>query len=533
MNTSALLDKWAEKTPDAPAFIDYLDRPLSFLETRDAVARGARFYRSHGIGRGDRVLILVPIGVPMYLTLLAVLRIGAVATVFDPSAGLKHIRRCCERARPKAMVGMRKAHLLRLISPEVRKIPLHFNFESDKWVPFSISMKNAGAGEPLGVENLPDDAPALMTFTSGSTGEPKTAVRSHGLLAAQGRAVAAAMELGPGEIVLTTLPVFTLANLAAGATTLLADANLAAVGRIDPLPVRRQISQHRPQSVVASPAFLERLISVPEQARTSLPPAEELLRPSETASEMRYLRRIYTGGAPVYPDLMARLQTSAPNAKVVAVYGSTEAEPVAEVAWSEISQEDRERMRNGGGLLTGRPVAEVELRVLPNRFGRPLGKMTLEAFAADCLPPETVGEIVVTGEHVLKGYLDGVGDETTKFTVGNVVWHRTGDAGKLDGEGRLWLLGRAEAAVRDTQGELYPFAVEVASREVRGVVRSALLQIGGKRVLALEGDADPTAVKETLAWAKLDEVRKVKIIPLDKRHNAKVDYPALRKQLGA
>jgi acyl-CoA synthetase (AMP-forming)/AMP-acid ligase II len=138
---------------------------------------------------------------------------------------------------------------------------------------------------------------------------------------------------------------------------------------------------------------------------------------------------------------------------------------------------------------------------------------------------------VVSGEHVLAGYLNGVGDGETKFRVDGRVWHRTGDSGYLDPRGRLWLLGRTGAVIRDDRGELYPFAVECAARGIRGVTRTALLGRDGCRILFVQPSGsiplDHAALGETLAWARIDEIRELREIPLDRRHNAKVDYGRL------
>src|SRR5690606_19153868 len=139
--------------------------------------------------------------------------------------------------------------------------------------------------------------------------------------------------------------------------------------------------------------------------------------------------------------------------------------------------------------------------------------------------------------HVLPGYLHGAGDRETKFRVDGRIWHRTGDAGCLDERGRLWLLGRAQARLSDDRGTLYPFAVEAAACAVAGVRRSALVQVDGKRVLVIEPAAKapsdlPAIISRQLAWAHLDQVRPMKSIPVDKRHNAKIDYPALMQRLG-
>jgi acyl-CoA synthetase (AMP-forming)/AMP-acid ligase II len=231
------------------------------------------------------------------------------------------------------------------------------------------------------------------------------------------------------------------------------------------------------------------------------------------------------------------MRGAAPSAEIVAVYGSTEAEPIAHVAEAEIQPEDRERMVAGEGLLTGRPVAEVELRILPDRSGTPIGPFSREEFEAEACPPNTPGEIVVTGPHVVPGYLDGRGDDENKFEVEGTRWHRTGDAGRLDADARLWLLGRCEATVRDDRGTLYPFAVECGARLHEDVRHAALAQWEGRRMLAVEPTSpqrgvDRQNLREQLAGIILDDIVVLSEIPLDRRHNAKVDYPTLYDRLG-
>jgi acyl-CoA synthetase (AMP-forming)/AMP-acid ligase II len=119
--------------------------------------------------------------------------------------------------------------------------------------------------------------------------------------------------------------------------------------------------------------------------------------------------------------------------------------------------------------------------------------------------------------------------------VAGAVWHRTGDLGRLDKQERLWLLGRASAKIKDDRGILYPFAVECAARQVPGVKCAAILSVDGRRVLAIEADGHEAelAARQKLAWAQLDEIRRLRSIPMDKRHNAKVDYVLLRKLFSA
>ena len=199
---------------------------------------------------------------------------------------------------------------------------------------------------------------------------------------------------------------------------------------------------------------------------------------------------------------------------------------MAHVAWSEMNNSDLDSMQSGKGLLSGQPVSEVKLRVARDHFGKPIGPYTTDEFDAESLPVGEIGEIVVTGDHVLKGYLLSEGERETKFEVDRERWHRTGDAGYLDNSGRLWLVGRCSARIEDDKGLLYPFTAECAAQFIKGVKRSALVSHEGRRILLVEADSplDPDLILTSLAWAKLNEVRMVKQIPLDKRHNAKVDY---------
>jgi acyl-CoA synthetase (AMP-forming)/AMP-acid ligase II len=247
------------------------------------------------------------------------------------------------------------------------------------------------------------------------------------------------------------------------------------------------------------------------------------------------LHKIFSGGAPVFPRLLDQLQQIAPQADIVAVYGSTEAEPMAKLSRSQLEARDRQAMRASRGLLAGWPVKAIQLRIMPDQWGRPVGPYSQAQFDKCRCPPNGIGEIVVSGEHVLSGYLHGCGDAKTKFMVEGTVWHRTGDAGYLDERGRLWLLGRCAARIEDEHGLLYPFAVECALSYLPDIRRSALVSHNNRRILAVEfypeASKQLSPLKDALSWTHLDEIRVYKQLPVDKRHNAKIDYPALYRLL--
>ena len=517
MNIADVLGQQATERGDAPALIDVYkgqDRVLSFRELESSASRFSAQLEQNGIGRGDAVLILHPMCAELYAFLIALFRVAAIGMFLDPSAGREYVSRCLKILPPKAFFGSAKAQLLRLWIPSLRKLKQQM---CSGWFPGAMhfSLTSDGAQRPE-ITATCDSDPALITFTSGSTGAPKAAMRTHGFLLAQHRALRQSLHHCAGEMDLTTLPVFVLANLASGVTSVLPDADMRRPGYIDPRPVLRQLQRHRITTMAASPAFVARLVS-------------ECRRSGQRPGGMR---RVFAGGAPVFPEDLRAAHEVFPQAEITAVYGSTEAEPMAEIALSEIAVEDFAAMERGAGLLAGRPVDTLSLRVVRNQWGTPLGELEAGRFDDLCLAADEVGEIVVSGEHVLSGYLHGTGDAETKFRVDGVVWHRTGDLGRLDGRGRLWLLGRASAAIQDQSGTLYPFAVECAARQVAGVRSAALVAVDGQRILALEAERESAeAARRSLAWAGLDEVRVMMSIPMDKRHNAKVDYVELLRLL--
>jgi acyl-CoA synthetase (AMP-forming)/AMP-acid ligase II len=511
MNIAEVLRDRARDLGRQPAIVDR-GAAVSFDELDRAAARAAAELGRAGLKPGDRALVFQPMSIRLYVVLVGLFRLGVTAVFLDPAAGRRHIDRCCRLAQPRAFIATPAAHLLRAVSTAIRCIPIKLGAGAAP----GVSSGKSDSADAL-IQPCATETPALLTFTSGSTGEPKGTMRTHGFLLAQHRVLEEHLELERGDVDLSTLPVFVLANLASGVTSVIADADLRRPGAIDPGRLLAQITARRPTRVVASPALLNRLASHARSRHTTLDSFQQ----------------IFTGGAPVFPRQLQELREVAPQATITAVYGSTEAEPIARINLEEIASGDLEAMRQGAGLLAGRPVPAVSLRIIADQWGRTAGPLD---FDARPLSAGKVGEIAVAGDHVLTGYLNGAGDEDTKFRAGGRVWHRTGDAGYLDDRERLWLMGRCSARIVDAFGTVYPFAVECAAQDLAGVRRAALVARRGQRLLVVETDgvapwATRAALTEALRWAALSDVLIVDRIPVDRRHNAKVDYPALRRMM--
>ena len=440
---------------------------VSFSELGQRADGIAAAWTAKGLGAGDRVLVAMPISADLYASLAALWSLGAVAVLPEPAMGLRGVRFALQLAPCKGLAASGNYRWLRFLLPRLWGKPL-----------FRPNVSQA----PIKAAPSDPDAPALISFTSGSTGVPKAMARSHAFLRAQEEAIAPLLASDTEDVDLIAFPVFALLNLAAGRTSVLPN---------------WQIS--KPTEV--NPEALADWIETNDVTRALLPPAvcEALAR----CRPLPQLATVFTGGGPVFIDLVERLRDTHPGLRIVAVYGSTEAEPIAHLEASQISAADREAMATGGGLLAGTPVPDVQIRIED-------------------------GEILVAGDHVNKGYLDPARDAETKLREHGTVWHRTGDAGRLDDAGRLWLLGRHGSDV----GGVHPFQVETAARLWAGVKRVALADIGGDPVLAVEGEAAQLPNwRERSAAFGITDVRHVAAIPVDRRHGSKVDYPALNRLL--
>jgi acyl-CoA synthetase (AMP-forming)/AMP-acid ligase II len=458
------------------------------------------------------VLIFVPMSIPLYEVLLAVLHLGAVAVFVDAWADRRRLEAAVRRTQPHVFAGSRKAHLLRLLNPVVRAIPVS-----------TVEGRTATGwygSEIPSVEPVEASAPALITFTTGSTGAPKAAMRTHGFLWSQHLALAEHLGLRETDIDMPTLPVFVLNNLALGVTTVLPDFDPRRPGDIDAERIHAQVLRERVTTSSGSPAFYDRLTSWCAAHGKRLP-----------------LHAVFTGGAPVLPPLARALRELV--ARVHVVYGSTEAEPIAGIRARDMLAAMDEA--GAGGTCVGREVRSIEAKLVRPHDG-PI-ELGPGAWSDWEVGAGEIGELVVTGAHVLTGYLDDPDAErANKIRDGERVWHRTGDGARRDGEGRLWLMGRVKQRVIRAGATWWPGPVEVRAMEIAGVRHAAYLgmpdpALGHRALLCVEcaGGKLPPGTEAQLrvaaAPAPIDGLRALARIPRDPRHASKTDVEALRREL--
>jgi acyl-CoA synthetase (AMP-forming)/AMP-acid ligase II len=531
-NIARHLPLMATRQPDHPAVkiprgrtggqINYLT--LNFRELDAEVDAWVAHLESKGVRTGDRVLVMVRQGLPLIAAAFALFKLGAVPVIIDPGMGLKSFLACVARSRPRVLLGIPLAQILSLIFRSAFAA-----VEIRIWASSSATARIARSKiehqKSKIVASAANDLAAVL-FTSGSTGSPKGVCYEHGMFDAQVRLVRDTYGITPGEVDLPMLPIFALFNPALGMTTIVPEINPSRPASVDPAKIVQAILQENVTTTFGSPTLWRKIFDHCLKHRIQLPS----------------LRRVLCAGAAVPASLWADAPRVLPNGRLHSPYGATEVLPVASVAADEIVP------ASSAGSLIGRPLPDNRVKIIAVQDG-PIASLD----HARELPRGEIGEIIVTGPTVTKAY-DALPDATaaakivhTKPTPGldgsdvleNEIWHRMGDAGYFDPQGRLWFCGRLVERITTAIDTLYTEPCEQVFRSNPHVARCALIGLGplGQQEPALvvqllksSSSVDKATLAGALRHLALRHPHTAGIkrfffhssFPVDVRHNAKI-----------
>jgi acyl-coenzyme A synthetase/AMP-(fatty) acid ligase len=164
MNIMDVFMVQAGERGDAVALIESKEgeaHSLTFAEIERASAHAADMLAKAGLRAGDGVLVFQPMSSELYIALLAIFRLGLVALFIDPWAGKDHLETCCRLFPPKALIATPKAHLLRLVSPALRRIPVKFSTGSRVPGPTGGTAGETPASVPISRPATPTRRPSL------------------------------------------------------------------------------------------------------------------------------------------------------------------------------------------------------------------------------------------------------------------------------------------------------------------------------------------------------------------------------------
>ncbi len=508
-NILGFLQATAQRVPSRPALIMPDGASVSFAGLWDRVCRIAAGLQQAGLQPGDRMVVMIPMSIDLYSVLLGIIKTGAVVVFVDPWMPMRKIAQFAAFAEPRGFAGVGRSHVLRLLAPALRSLPLTVT-TGHRTGPFParLSLRGLLASPPDPTIWQPEhpESPALITFTSGSSGIPKGANRTHGFLAAQYAALCHEYQYEDSDVDMPMFPVFALRNLADGITSVIPDMDFRRVAAVNGNNLLAQIKQHGVRTCTASPPFVDRLV----QAITA------------TGADPG-LRRILTGGAPVTDEQLQQWRPALPDTDITVVYGSTEAEPVASMSGDE-------RLRvTGKGYCTGKPIEGLAARVISITHG----PLMFRSWSELELPPAAIGELIVAGAHVCRDYFRNPAAVAENKLIDDAgrCWHRMGDTGYFDHDGRFWLTGRVHTTIH-CKGEVLHAQIleDQVSAWTPHANRIAALEVAAQLVIVVQGVAVP-GLADTLRNAGIPVDRLIftrKPLPLDPRHQAKIDYETLR-----
>ncbi len=533
-----LLDRAGDAETAIAELGDGAAAPISFADLERRIADLAVGLDRAGVRPGQRVALLVRPGIELTVAVYACWRLGAAIVVADAGLGLRNLGRALRSADPDHLIavpaGLAAAAALRVPGARILAGSLPTVVRRRLRVTHSLTELGAiGATRGHGAASFPssgssqhdDQLPAsedeaAVLFTSGATGPAKGVVYRHRQLRAQLDLVRAAADLAPGARLVAAFPPFALYGPALGAAAAVPDMDPTRPATLTATALAEAVAAVRATVVFASPAALR---NVAATADALTPGLREHLGGVST---------VLSAGAPVPVALLREIQLLLPGATLHTPYGMTEALPATDVTLTEIEQALTDVGPAAEGVCVGRPLPGVRLAVAPlDRTGTPSVILGAE--------PGVTGEICVSGPHVKDRY-DRLWS-TQRRSADPPGWHRTGDVGHTDDQGRLWVEGRLVHVITGPDGPVTPVGIEQRVETVPAVALAAAVGVGPagtqQTVVVLEAlDHHPGPLAPTpLAPARLAaEVRAAAgtpvaavlvtdRLPVDIRHASKID----------
>ena len=507
--------------------INYEDMTFSQLE--NCINQYALSLEKSGIKKGDKVLLLIRPSLWFAPLVFALFKMEAVVILMDKGAGLLKLLSSISQVAPRVLIGEPSVFLLRLISKRpFKSVQLCLSHKSFL-LPGVMQLPTPEKTTDTHYKNndTHENDTAAILFTSGATGLPKGVVYTHTILLEQTSLLQRMFNLNENDIDIAAFPLFSLFTLSMGMTSVLPPMNFSLPAKSDPALLTQLIEEMQGTFLSGSPAVWQKVADYCHQRKITLPTVKVLA----------------TFGAPVNNDLHKKFKEVLLNGSTFTPYGATECLPVSNISGKEILSETASLTEKGRGVCVGVPTPEIEIKII-NPTDKPIHDITL----ATELSPYEIGEIIVKGPVVTASYYQMPKNNlNSKIIDENGFWHRMGDMGYLDLQGRLWFCGRKSHLVTTEKKLLYTTPCETIFNRHPAVRRSALIGIGktGKQtpVIVIEKEKNTNLssreleeelLKQASSYIHTKDIKDIyyrKKLPVDIRHNIKIDRLKLKNDI--
>ncbi len=395
--------------------------PMTFAQLRRQVAATIATLNQAGIGRGDRVAIVLPNGPEMASAFISVAT-GATAAPLNPAYRAEEFEFYLTDLNAKALIVAEGDETAARAVAAKLAIPV-FALRADVNGPagnFSLHGERAAAVDGSRTGSATSDDIALILHTSGTTSRPKIVPLTQRNVCASARNIRDTLRFNAQDRGLNIMPLFHIHGLIAGLL-----APLAAGSQVHCTPGFNALKFFAWMDE-AKPTWFS---AVPTMHQTILARASNNAK-TIAANPLRFIR---SSSASLPPQVLLELEKVF-NCPVIESYGMTEA--AHQMASNPLP--DGKRIPGSVGIAAGPEVAILDETGI-------------------CLPPGTVGEVAIRGENVTLGYENNAKANAEAFTNG---WFRTGDQGVMDAEGYLTLTGRLKEIINRGGEKISPREVD-------------------------------------------------------------------------
>jgi acyl-CoA synthetase (AMP-forming)/AMP-acid ligase II len=459
---------------------------LSYAEFEARVEAFAEQLGEHGFGRADVLAIMLPNRIELLVAMFAAWRLGGAATPVNPVFTSHEADYQIEDSGAAVVVNLGPD------APTGGRTVIHVD-----------DMHTERRGDTVDPAELTGDDLALLIYTSGSTGRPKGVMLDHANAEAMSGTMAQHLRLTHEDHCMLILPLFHVnAIMVSALATMRSGGQLSVIGQFSATRFFDQVERLRPTYFSAVPTIYAVLASLPADVKP------------DTSS----LRFVICGAAPVSQELLERSQER---------YGFT--------------------MVEGYGLTEGTCASACNPADGVRKLGTvgpalPGQRLAIAGPDGQHLPPGEVGEVLISGPTVMRGYLNEP-EATTETVVDG--WLHTGDVGRLDEDGYLTIVDRVKDMIIRGGENIYPKEIEAVLAGVEGVLEAAVVgrndeMYGEVPVAYVSAYPGSDLTEEQLLAHCRHHLTRVKVPEridivdaLPKNPVGKIDKPTLRRSLQA
>ncbi len=447
MRVNEFLERTAERSPGKTALVCG-ERRWAYAEVEEAANRVAHALRERGVEPGDRVLVYLPNGFEAVIAIFAILKAGGIFVPVNPTTKYGRLRYLLDHAEARALFApARRAEMVSRLTVECPSVAFAVlcgagadaATGSGPLFAFDALLRTSPSTRPSHV--VTEDDLACLIYTSGSTGDPKGVMSAHANVDFASSSIIQYLENTPDDVVINVLPLsfdyglYQLLMVFKFGGTLVLERSFAY-----PTVVLRRIETERVTGLPGVPTLFAML-----------------LRMDLGRFDLTSLRYVTNTGAALPVAHIRRLREVLPWARLFSMYGLTECKRALYLPPEELDRRPES---------VGVPIPGTEAWV--------------EDEAGNRLGPRQVGELVVRGRHVMRGYWRDPEATAARFRPGRFPGEGvlyTGDLFWMDEEGFFYFVSRKDDIIKSRGEKVAPKEVEDVLYRLPGVAEAAVVGV--------------------------------------------------------